>query len=132
MNYLLDSNVCIVFLNGRSDKLKQQFLAREPDEIALCSVVKAELYFGAMKSQNSAKSLLKIEAFFSELISLPFDDESARYYGEIRAGLTANGMIIGNNDMMIAAIALRNDLTLVTHNTREFSRVSGLKLDDWE
>lgn len=55
MNYLLDSNACIIFLNGRSDKLKQQFLAREADEIALCSVVKAELYFGAMKSQNAVK-----------------------------------------------------------------------------
>lgn len=75
---------------------------------------------------------MKIEAFFSEFISLRFDDEAAKLYGEIRADLTAKGTIIGNNDMMIAAIALRNDLTLVTHNTREFSRVTGLKLDDWE
>lgn len=132
MRYLLDSNACIVFLNGRSEKLKQRFLACEPEEIALCSIVKAELYFGAMKSQNMSKSLSKVEAFFSQFDSLPFDDISAKLYGEIRADLAAKGTIIGNNDMMIAAIALRNGLTLVTHNTREFNRVTDLKLDDWE
>jgi tRNA(fMet)-specific endonuclease VapC len=132
MTYLLDSNACIVFLNGRSEKLKQRFLTCEPKEMTLCSVVKAELYFGAMKSQNMNKSLSKIDTFFSQFYSLPFDDESAKLYGEIRADLTAKGTIIGNNDMMIAAIALKNELTLVTHNTREFSRVVGLTLEDWE
>lgn len=132
MRYLLDSNACIVFLNGRSEKLKRHFLACDSEDIVLCSVVKAELYFGAMKSQRVSQSLSKIDAFFSPFASLTFDDDSAKLYGEIRADLAAKGTIIGNNDMMIAAIALRNEITVVTHNTREFSRVVGLKLDDWE
>jgi len=132
MRYLLDSNACIVFLNGRSEKLKRRFLACDSEDIVLCSVVKAELYFGAMKSQRVSQSLSKIDAFFSPFASLTFDDDSAKWYGEIRADLAAKGTIIGNNDMMIAAIALRNEITVVTHNTREFSRVVGLKLDDWE
>lgn len=132
MRYLLDSNACIIFLNGRSEKLKQRFLACEPEEIILCSIVKAELYFGAMKSQSMSKSLSKINEFFLQFDSLDFDDDSAKLYGQIRANLAAKGTIIGNNDMMIAAIALKNKLTLVTHNTREFNRVTNLKLDDWE
>jgi tRNA(fMet)-specific endonuclease VapC len=64
--------------------------------------------------------------------SLPFDDEAAEHYGRIRAELTTEGTPIGGNDFLIAAIALANGLTLVTHNTREFARVTGLTIEDWE
>jgi len=132
MIYLLDSNACIVFLNKRSDKLKQRLELCEPQQIVLCSVVKAELLYGAMKSQNSQASLLKVENFCGHFQSLPFDDNAAKFYGKIRSELSAIGTPIGANDFMIAAIALANDVTLITHNTREFSRVSGLLLEDWE
>ena len=73
-----------------------------------------------------------LDRLSSQLISLPFDDSAAEIYERIRAELEAVGMLIGPYDMMIAAIALANDLTLVTHNTREFGRVAGLKIEDWE
>jgi len=132
MNYLLDSNACIVFLNKRSEPLKQRLELCQPQQIVLCSVVKAELLYGAMKSQNPKASLFKVENFCAHFQSLPFDDKAALVYGKIRSELSAIGKPIGANDFMIAAIALANDVTLITHNTREFSRVSGLLLEDWE
>ena len=132
MNYLLDSNACIVFLNKRSDKLKQRLELCQPQQIVLCSVVKAELLYGAMKSQNPKASLFKVENFCVHFQSLPFDDKAAESYGKIRSELSALGTPIGGNDFMIAAIALANNVTLITHNTREFGRVNGLLLEDWE
>ncbi|MCQ8104328.1 type II toxin-antitoxin system VapC family toxin [Methylomonas sp. SURF-2] len=87
---------------------------------------------GAMKSQHPQASLHKVENFCAPFQSLPFDDKAAEYYGKIRSELSAIGKPIGANDFMIAAIALANDVTLITHNTREFSRVNGLLLEDWE
>ena len=102
------------------------------EEIAICSVVKAELFYGAMRSNNPTVTLARQQQFLSLFISLPFDDFAALIYGRIRSQLAALGTPIGPNDLQIAAIALANNLTLVTHNTREFSRVSGLILEDWE
>jgi tRNA(fMet)-specific endonuclease VapC len=94
--------------------------------------VKAELFYGAMRTHNPAKTLQKQQEFFNRFISLKFDDECAVIYGEIRSKLAAKGTPIGNNDLHIAAIAIANNLTLITHNTREFSRIDNLKLEDWE
>ena len=132
MKYLLDSNACIVFLNKRSDKLKQRLELCQAEQIVLCSVVKAELLYGAMKSQNLTGSLSKVENFYAPFQSLLFDDKAAEVYGKIRSELSAIGKPIGANDFMIAAIALANNVTLVTHNTREFSRVKDLLWEDWE
>jgi len=132
MNYLLDSNACIVFLNKRSDRLKQRLELCQPQQIVLCSAIKAELLYGARKSQNPAASLFKVENFWAHFQSLPFDDKAGGFYGKIRSELSAIGKPIGANDFMIAAITLANEVTLITHNTSEFSRVSGLLLEDWE
>jgi tRNA(fMet)-specific endonuclease VapC len=85
-----------------------------------------------MRSNNPARSLAQHQDFLNRFISLPFDDQSALIYGQIRAQLAASGTPIGPNDLLIASIALANNLILVTHNTREFSRVEGLRLEDWE
>jgi tRNA(fMet)-specific endonuclease VapC len=124
--------VCIRYLNGRSESLRQQIASKSSQEITLCSVVKAELFYGARKSKNPQRNLAKQLQFVNHFVSLPFDDKAAEVYGRIRAELEKSGMLIGPNDLMIAAIAMANDVTLVTHNTREFSRVIGLKLEDWE
>jgi tRNA(fMet)-specific endonuclease VapC len=129
--YLLDTNTCIGFLNGKS-ALIQAFRKQGTDDLFLCSVVKAELFFGAWASRRSAENLRKLEAFFRPFKSLPFDDTCADQCGRIRAELKSKGQPIGSNDLFIAATALANDLTVVTHNTREFSKVSQLKLEDWE
>lgn len=132
MSWLLGTNACIRYLNGRAPKLKARLDATDPTEVLACSVVKAELYFGAARSRDPAKALAKQQFFLSRFKSLPFDDKAALRYGDIRADLTARGQIIGPNDLMIAAICLAHGFTLVTHNMVEFGRVRGLKIEDWE
>ncbi|MEL6166639.1 MAG: type II toxin-antitoxin system VapC family toxin [Cyanobacteria bacterium J06628_3] len=132
MKYLLDTNVCARYLNGKSLLIRERIRATNKDDIAVCSVVKAELFYGAMRSNNPQKTLQNQQQFLNLFISLPFDDDTALIYGEIRAQLAALGTPIGPNDLQIAAIALRNNLILVTHNVREFSRVNGLQIEDWE
>jgi tRNA(fMet)-specific endonuclease VapC len=85
-----------------------------------------------MKSQHPERSLLKQQHFLQRFISFPFDDPAAKVYGEIRASLEKAGTPIGPNDLMIAAIAIANRVTLVSHNTREFSRIDALNIVDWE
>jgi tRNA(fMet)-specific endonuclease VapC len=132
MKYLLDTNTCIRYLNGRSEKIKQNMAAVSQQDIALCSVVKAELFYGAMKSLHPENNLARQRKFTNSFVSLSFDDNAAEVYGQIRAQLEKAGTPIGPNDLLIAAIALANNLTLVTHNTREFSRIAILPCEDWE
>jgi tRNA(fMet)-specific endonuclease VapC len=91
-----------------------------------------ELYYGADRSTQTERNLAILERFFSQFAVLPLDPAAARVAGRIRAELLASGTPIGPYDFQIAAIAIVNNLTLVTHNTREFSRVSGLAIEDWE
>lgn len=132
MNYLLDTNTCIQYLNGRSPNVKQRLESTAAKEIVVCSIVKAELFFGSMKSVNPKRSLAKQKKFLDQFDSLPFDDQSAEIYGRIRAQLESQGTPIGPTDLLIAAIAVANQTTLITHNTREFNRVAGLQIEDWE
>ena len=97
----------------------------------LCSVVKAELYFGAQNSSRLAENLQRVETFCRAFESLPFDDESAKQYGIVRAQLRREGRPIGGNDLMIASIAVAHSHILVTRNMDEFSRVSGLEVERW-
>lgn len=132
MSYLLDTNTCIGYLNGRNQNISQNLSERSPTEIRLCDVVKFELYYGAYRSFRQQQNLALLERFFGAFQSLPFDGKSAIICGSIRSQLQAQGTPIGAYDLQIAAIALAHDLTLVTHNLREFYRVENLKLEDWE
>lgn len=132
MIYLLDTNTCIHFLNGTSEPIRHRVESLAARDIALCSVVKAELLYGAIKSARAERNLERLQPFFSRFPSLPFDDAAAGAYGEIRARLERAGTPIGPNDLCIAAIARANNLTLVSHNAHEFRRVQGLQLEDWE
>lgn len=132
MIYLLDTNVCIHLLNKKHDVILQHLRQHSPADIALCSVVKAELLYGARRSQRPEANLQLLKAFFAPLQSLPFDDDCAEHYGQIHADLLTLGKPIGPNDTLIASIARAHDATLVTHNTHEFSRVAALRLQDWE
>lgn len=132
MIYLLDTNVCIHLLRERHLAILNRFKQHSATEIALCSVVKAELLYGARRSQRPEANLQLLKVFFLPLRSLPFDDLCAEHYGQIHADLLDQGTPIGPNDTLIAAIARANGATLVTHNTREFGRVAGLRLEDWE
>ena len=132
MSYLLDTNSWIQFLNGRSESIRRRLESTKPQDIVLCSVVKAELLYGAMKSARPAENLAKIRSFIEPHTSFPFDDDAAQVYGALRARLERLGKPIGPNDLLIAAITLVRGATLVTHNTREFSRIEDLALEDWE
>ena len=130
--YLLDSNTCIQFLNGRSADVERRLAGTTPSKVKICSVVKAELFYGAARSKNHTATRARLETFFAPYESIPFDDAAAVEYGRIRGHLAEAGTPIGPNDLLIAAIGLSRRLTLVTHNTREFSRVPGLVVEDWE
>ncbi|MDQ3250564.1 MAG: type II toxin-antitoxin system VapC family toxin [Chloroflexota bacterium] len=132
MRYLLYTNACIRYLNGRSLPLAQKLLALPVTSVFVCSIVKAELFFGAAKSQMIEQKLARQISFLNQFVSLPFDDASAQIFGRIRAELARRGTPIGAYDLQIAAIALVNNVTLVSHNTNEFARVAGLMLEDWE
>lgn len=129
---LLDTNACIQLWQRKNLNLRRHFEQYRPAEIALCSVVKAELLFGALRSEQKENNLQLLQSLFAPLQSFDFDDIAAEHYAQIRADLTAQGNLIGANDLMIAAIARANQLTLITHNTGEFSRVQGLAIEDWE
>ena len=132
MRYLLDTNACIRILNNSSRNLVERLRRHEPWEIGISSIVKAELIYGASKSSRTSENLSLLARFFEPFGSLPFDDESAEHYGAIRAELERAGIPIGPNDLFIAAAARAHGLILVSHNLREFLRVSGLEVEDWE
>jgi len=132
VTYLLDTNACIRMLNHSSPALVERAQQTQPSQLRLCSVVKAELLYGARKSAKVSENLELLKFFFAPLLTLPFDDLCAEHYGILRADLELAGRPIGPNDLLIAATARAHDLILVTHNTSEFSRVPGLRIDDWE
>ncbi len=132
MRYLLDTNVCIEILRGRNPGLRQRLETAGFDQLRLCSIVWAELHCGACLLANPEQEIRRIETAFGGWPHLPFDDAAAERYGEIRARLQRAGRLIGANDLLIAATALANGLTLITHNTDEFQRVDGLAVEDWE
>lgn len=132
MKYLLDTNTCIRYLNGRSPVVFERLNALSPADVCVCSIVKAELRYGALRSDYVEKTLAEQEKFLGQFVSLPFDDAAHQHAAQIRADLARAGTPIGPYDLLIASIALANDLILVTHNTREFGRVAGLQIEDWE
>lgn len=132
MLYLPDTNVWIHHLNPATSAVDIKLSAHPPEQIALCDVVKAELYYGAYKSARREANLALLETLFAGFPSFAFNGEAARIFGDIRADLARKGQPIGPYDLQIAAIALANNCVLVTHNTSEFSRIAGLRLEDWE
>lgn len=132
MTYLPDTNACITLLRERNLKLVARWQAVKASEVVLCSVVVYELRHGAERSPDPAREHAKLDVFLAPFASLPFDDHCARKCAEIRYELERKGAVIGPHDLQIAAIALHHGLTLVTHNTHEFSRIPELKLEDWE
>lgn len=132
MIYSLDTNTCIRYINGRVPLLMERIQATPVEDIIVCSVVRAELYAGSAKSQTRKVTRAKQLDFLQPYETLPFDDHAALLYGDIRAVLEKSGQTIGAHDIMIAAIALAHDLILVTHNIKHYSRVPGLRYEDWE
>ena len=130
MRYLLDANAVISLINDTASKPAQRALRKKPGDVAISAIVAHELFYGAFKSRRATDNVALIDAL--QFAVIEFDKEDARQAGAIRAGLASKGTPIGPNDLLIAAISLVHQLTLVTHNTSEFSRVVGLALEDWQ
>ena len=130
MMYFLDTNTCIDFLRNLSESVRSRFLSVPLNEIKISVVVKAELLLGAYKS-TKPETLERTKQFLELFEVIPFSDEMSYTYAKIRKELEVKGNKIGANDLFIAASALNKGAVLVTHNTREFIRIDGLKLDDW-
>ncbi len=131
MKYFLDTNICIYFLKGISEKLHKKFLQINPNDIKIPSIVKAELLYGVEKSEKKKENLNFVNKFLFPFEIIPFDDPVSESYAKIRFALEKKGNIIGPNDLIIASIVLSNKGTLVTNNIKEFKRVKGLKIVNW-
>ena len=130
MKYLIDTNICIALLR-RDPTASAAFRYKRKEGICISTIVLAELEYGVHKSELAAKNRAALVSFLSALDVLPFDQDAAYAYGEIVTDLYSRGQPIGPMDMLIAAHAKAAGLVLVTNNTREFSRVQGLALEDW-
>lgn len=133
MKYLLDTNTWIAALRWQKPEVVAHLKQQSSDDIVLCSMVLAELWFGAERSDPSrrADNLKRVDELAARYESLPFDNAASRDYAAIRAQLTAIGQPIGPNDLIIAAIARSRGVTLVTNNSAEFNRVPGLTNVSW-
>lgn len=134
MNYLLDTNACIALINGKPASVRNrlQKATKDGDQAFVSSVAVFELWYGVAKSSREEFNAKRLETFLAGPIGvLPFEDEDARVAGSVRAALEVSGKPIGAYDVLLAGQALRHDLTLVTANVSEVSRVKGLGWQDW-
>lgn len=130
IKYMLDTNICIYVIKRRPEELLGVFNINS-GYMCISSITLAELIHGVEKSSRPARNLKNVEDFVSRLDILSYDDEAAGHYGDIRADLEKKGNVIGVNDLHIAGHARSRGLVLVTNNEKEFSRVEGLRIENW-
>ena len=128
---LLDTCMCIFLIRAKHPEIKKRFTNFEVGELAISSITESELRHGAEKSLDPAKNHQQLDLFLLSIPVLPYGDECAKHYGKIRRDLEVAGTPIGSMDLLIAAHGRAAGLIVVTHNTREFNRVSGLVVEDW-
>ncbi len=131
MKFLLDTNICIYIINRKPAVVIERMKQTGVDSIALSSITLAELSYGVEKSERPVQNRLALIKFLLPFPILAFDDTSAFAYGQIRAHMEKTGSIIGSLDLLIGAQAISAGLTLITNNTREFSQVPELRIENW-
>lgn len=131
MNYLLDTNICVILIRKKSPLVLERLLQHSFTEIGVSTLTIAELQYRVAKSSDPVQNQEALDEFLIPFTFLAFDELSTVAYGEIRTTLEAQGTPIGAIDFLLAAQALSNQLTFVTNNVREFARVSGLRIEDW-
>jgi tRNA(fMet)-specific endonuclease VapC len=129
MKFLIDTNICSAHMR-RPAQLAHRFI-QHVGQLAVPTVVLAELYAGAYRHSQPARLLTLIGDLLNEVAVLDFDSSCANAFGQIRADLLNRGITVSSIDLMIAAVALVHDLTMVTHNKADFEHVAGLRLEDW-
>ena len=130
MKYLLDTDICIYWLKGRitvRDKINEV----GQTEIAICVITVSELYFGAYNSSKIENNLRTAENFIGSIPVIPLSNDSLKKFGQLKTQLRQAGTPVADFDLLIASVALTEDLILVTNNTRHYQRIEGLKLDNW-
>ncbi|MBX7132972.1 MAG: PIN domain-containing protein [Fimbriimonadaceae bacterium] len=132
MKKLLDTSTCVAFLRKRPLAVVSRFDSADRSELVLCTIVCAELLVGGLKADDPERKIAAAREFISQFHCIPFGESEAEVYASIRHDLERAGAKTGANDLIVAATAIAGGLTLVTHNTSEFSRVDGLVLEDWE
>ncbi len=130
LRYALDTNLCIRVLRDRPATLRERF-NREADSLSISTIVLTELLHGAAKSARPDHNRREVERFASRLEILAFDIDAAAHAADVRAELEARGQMIGGYDVLIAGHARSRGLIVVTGNLREFTRVAGLRCEDW-
>jgi len=128
---LLDTNICIYIIKRKPERVLQHFQQYHPGDIGISSITLAELQYGVAKSQASKRNEEALEEFLIPLEVLPFGEDAANLYGNIRTLLEQQGRVIGAMDMLIAAHAVSLNAILVTNNVKEFERVPDLKIENW-
>ena len=131
MKYMLDTNMCIYVIKRKPQAVLERFVRTEISQIGISSVTFSELMYGVFKSSKPDQNRNALIQFVAPLQILPYGDDAADYYGDLRAHLEKRGMPIGSLDMLIAAHALSTACTLVTNNEKEFVRVPDLKIENW-
>jgi len=131
MKYLLDTNICIYLIKKKPESVIKKFMKLRPGSVSITSITLSELYYGVIKSSKPDENMVALQEFISPLEILDFTNEDAIIYGKIRVELEKKGKLIGAMDLLIAAIAKSRELILVTNNTKEFSRVSDLIIENW-
>lgn len=131
MNYFLDTNICVYYLKGMYGSIAENLLRRHPEEIRIPSMVKAELLYGAYRSQRSSENIELLEEFLFPFRIVGFSDNECIEYARIRAELEAKGTIVRPNDLIIASTVVAHDGVLVTNDEKEFNRVRGLTVENW-
>lgn len=130
--YFLDSDTCINLLRGKLPATYEMMKSSTPSMFGVPAIVEAELRTGALKSDQKQKNQFLLERFLAPFERIPFDSTCAGAYAKIRAHLEAKGTKIGPNDLLIAATAIAHGAILITGNTREFKRVPGLEIEEWD
>jgi tRNA(fMet)-specific endonuclease VapC len=118
-------------MNRRPPEIIQKFKQFNVGDIGVSTITVSELQYGAVKSKNPKLNIQRVDEFLAPLELLPYDHDAANFYGELRYNLEKKGQVIGPLDMLIAALALSNDIILVTNNEKEFQRINHLRIENW-
>jgi tRNA(fMet)-specific endonuclease VapC len=131
LKFFLDTNICIYFLKGENENLRETLMLKHPDDIKIPSIVRAELLYGAFKSQRKKENEEIVRKFLLPYEIIPFGSDESEVYAKLRTRLEFEGKIIGPNDLIIASTVLVHDGRLITNNEREFSRIESLTVENW-
>ena len=130
MSYLLDTDTCIYWLRNRQS-VRERVREVGWNQISICVITVAELYYGAYNSNRVTENLARAEFFIQNLPVLPLNDTALRRFGELKAELRRTGQPIADFDLLIASVALAESYILVTNNTRHYDRIPELQLENW-